>query len=427
LPYPNVAAGPPVPGSAGWQEDNAWVQMRTIMAFVAAVNKDLYGALVFEIDSSRWGESGATSDLSTVTPGMVGGAAGSGRAGAWGTDQIAVEVKNAYINFKIPQVPVTVKAGIQSYAVRPVVCLLKDAAGITAAIELKTDPVTVTIAPMWAKILEGVDNTEADDQDLYGINLSFAFGDIKPGVFFLYQARRQLYDGTPSVEGDSTSWWLGPYIDAKIGPVDATLDFVYNGGTEEFQDGSPFADIDRGGWILRGQVAVTMNKLRIGIGGLYGTGDDLTTNDDESYRVPYISEAAAANQDFLILTGDWVVNAPYGFNQVGGFFKPFSDVGAGVWYVRAFADYQLLSWLTVMGNVGYIGDTTKHGDTFGRDLDDDRSIGWEMDVGTSIAIYKNLSWNTAFGYLIAHKALAGTGGHMPQDPWALATTLVYAF
>jgi len=430
---PNYASGPPggVMGvypidpaggalgsaDAAWNEENAWVQMRTIMALVAVVSKDLYGALVFEIDSNRWGDNGT----------------GANNAGAWGTDQVAVEVKNAYINFKVPQVPVTVKAGLQNFAVRPHLCLIKDGAGLSAVIEFKTDPVTIAIKPLWAKMLEDQDHTQADDQDLYGIDVTFAFGDIKPGVFFLYQAMRERYpNALMPTPGDSEMWWIGPYVDAKIGPVDLTLDFIYSGGKEDYDVGT---DLDHKGWVLRGEAAYTMNKLRVGIGGLYGTGRDMDDpNDDESYRVPYLSEAAAVNKDFLILTGEWVVNAPYGFSYSGGLFKTFSDIGAGVWYVRAFADYQVLDWLTVMGNVGYIGDTTEGhnppyniGDTFGRSADDNDSIGWEIDVGTAIDIYKNLKWSIAFGYLIAGDALNSYADARPDDPWELASTLVYSF
>jgi hypothetical protein len=426
-PFPNASAGPPLPTSAAWNEENAWIQQRTIMALVAVVNKDLYGALVFEIDSDRWGSQAASTSLPAPT---IGGAAGSGRSGAWGTDQIAVEVKNAYINFKVPQVPVTIKAGLQNFAVRPHLCLLKDGAGLSAVIEFKTDPVTIAIKPLWAKMLEDTDHTDADDWDLYGIDLNLAFGDIQPGVFFLYQDMRERY-GAP-MYGDSHMYWIGPYVDAKIGPVDVTFDFIYSGGKEDYEVGT---DLDHDGWVLRGEVGYTLNKLRVGIGGLYGTGDDRSdADDDDSYRVPYLSEAAAANKDFLILTGDWVVNAPYGFSYAGSFFKPFSDIGAGVWYVRAFADYQLLSWLTLSANMGYIGDTTEghgpiylEGDTFGRSADDNDSIGWEMDIGTAIDIYKNLKWSVAFGYLIAGDALNSMGDKRPDDPWALCSTLVYSF
>jgi len=437
LRLPIYLGGPPGTNNWGfgvgaadpaWNEDNAWVQMRTILFFGIRVSQDLYGVVGFQVDSARWGDTGATSDLSTLVPGAVGGAAGSGRAGAWGTDQIAVQVKNAYIDFKVPQVPARIRAGIQPLMLRPQVFIYKDAAGVSARIELAMDPVKLTITPVWLKIWEGVDNTEADDQDLYGIDLNLAFGNIKPGIFFFYQARRQRWDGTVAVEGDSKQWWIGPYIDAQIGPVAATLDFVYNGGVEDFQGASTFDDRDHEGWVLRGEAAYTLNKLRVGVGGLYGSGDDPTTNDIEGYQVPYQGESSALNTDFLIVMGDWGLVGPYGGTyNVFGFYKPFSNTGAGIWYVRAFADYQLTGWLKLMANAGYIGDTVDHGDTFGTDLDDDDSIGWELDVGAQASIYKNLVLCSAFGYLIGGKALSMGPGDRPQDPWAWVTTLSYIF
>jgi len=404
---------PLTPADPAWNEDNAWVQMRTILFFGIRASQDLYGVLGFQVDSARWGDNFT----------------GSGNAGRWGTDQIAVQVKNAYIDFKVPQVPARIRAGIQPLMLRPQVFIYKDAAGVSARIELAMDPVKLTITPVWLKIWEGVDNTEADDQDLYGIDLNLAFGNIKPGIFFFYQARRQRWDGTVAVEGDSKQWWIGPYIDAQIGPVAATLDFVYNGGVEDFQGASTFDDRDHEGWVLRGEAAYTLNKLRVGAGGLYGSGDDPTTNDIEGYQVPYQGESSALNTDFLIVMGDWGLVGPYGGTyNVFGFYKPFSNTGAGIWYVRAFADYQLTGWLKLMANAGYIGDTVDHGDTFGTDLDDDDSIGWELDVGAQASIYKNLVLCSAFGYLIGGKALAGhAGGNRVQDPWAWVTTLSYIF
>lgn len=421
LRLPVYRGGPPGTNAFGfgvgaldpaWNEENAWTQLRTQIYIAARVNENLSGTLGIEIDSSRWGDNGT----------------GSGNAGKWGTDQVAVKVKNAFIDFKVPQVPVWLRAGIQNFQVRRNIFFIADGAGVSARIAFQADPVTVSIRPFWGKIYEGFDHTDADDQDIYGIDLNFAIGDIKPGVFFCYQARRQLYDGTPAVEGDSKQWWLGPYIDAKIGPVAATLDFVYNGGEEDFQGASPFSDIDHEGWIIRGEASYVLNKFRFGLGALYGTGDDPTTNDDEGYNIPHYSEAAALNTDFLIVFGNWGLYAPYGATyNIFGFFKPWSTPGQGVWYVRGFADYQVTGWLKLMANAGYIGDTVDHGDTFGTDLDDDDTIGWELDVGAQVNIYKNLVLSSAFGYLIGGKALSMGPGDRPQDPWAWVTTLSYIF
>jgi len=404
-----------------WNRQSAWVQMRTVLVVTALASRNLYGTLLFEIDSMRWG----TGEGSNIPWAGITGV----DAGVWNADAIAVEVKGAFINFKVPQIPVTLRVGVQPFLKRSHIFMLLDAAGIDANVAFDVGPVKVNINPFWARMLEGLDHTQADDQDFYGIDLTVSGGGIAGGLLFAYQAGRQLYDGVPPIlEGDSMQWWIGPHIDANIGGLAAQLDLIFNLGQEDYQ--LPAAvDRDHDGWILRGEASYTMNKLRFGIGGLYGTGDDPTTpNTDEGYRVPAGSENAFHNKDFLILTGDWGLTCPYGLNNVGGLFRPRSDVGGGVWYVRAFADYQVLNWLKLMFNAGYIGDTVDNGDIFGTDADDDDGIGWELDFGVEINIYKELALNSAFGYLIAGKALASHGpGDRLQDPWMWATTLTYTF
>jgi hypothetical protein len=191
--------------------------------------------------------------------------------------------------------------------------------------------------------------------------------------------------------------------------------------------------------LFRGEASYTMNKFRIGLGGLYGTGDDPTTKDvDEGFNVSYNSESACVQRDFLIATGEWGLSVPFGATaNIIGFYKPWASFGQGIWYVRGFADYQVNDWLKLLANTGYIGDTVRHGDEFGRDENDDHSIGWEIDTAVQVKIYRNLTLSSAFGYLIGGKALsvgngvgsAGpvAGGFRPQDPWAWVTSLSYVF
>jgi len=404
-----------MPGS---DEENAWVQLRTVLVITARASENLAGIWAFEIDSGRWGEDGSMTT-----------SIGTGAAGQWNADAIAVEVKSCLIEFKVPQTPVVLRAGIQNFQVRPHMFLLLDGAGVTARAKFNFDPVTLGFNAFWGKMYEGVDHTQADDQDLYGIDMSIGVGNIKGGAFFAYQALRQAYDGTAYVEGDDMRWWLGAYSDIKVGPVGATLDFIYNGGQADFQGASPVQDIDFEGWVIRGELTYILNKFKFGMGGLYGSGDDRATAEEyEGYTVPLNSEACFFNKDFVILTGDWGLFNPYGNAFVGGLFKPRSNIGEGVWYVRGFMDYQVLSWLKLMANFGYIGDTSENWDTFGRDASDDDSIGWELDLGAQFQIYPNLYFNTTFGYMWAGDAFdEQTGGNNINDPWAWISTLTFIF
>jgi hypothetical protein len=455
LRLPIFTGGPPGMNDFGfgvgaadpaWNEDSFFVQERAQIYITARASENLYGTLGLEIDSARWGDADPS-----PTP-----VANGGWVGRWNADAVAIEVKNLYIDFKVPEIPVWFRVGIQPYAIRPWIMLCDDGAGISARVALKAGNVKIGVNPFWAKIAEGTrtlggvvvptDWTEADDQDLYGVDANVSVGPVKTGMYFIYQARRQLYD-TAFGEGDSKQWWIGPYFDLRMGPLAATFDFVFNGGYEIWESGTitvfninnphafppppPAQGFSRRhqGWSLRGEASYTINKFRFGMGGVYGTGDDPTTRDvDEGFNLNFNGEAAPVRSDFLILGDNWGLVMPYGCsNNVFGFYKPWSTPGQGIWYVRGFADYQLTSWLKLLVNGGYIGDTVKHGDEFGRDLDDDKSIGLELDAAVQIKIYQNLTLSTAFGYLIGGKALSMAGGWRPQDPWGWVTSLSFVF
>ena len=454
------------PADPAWNQQNWWIQQRMQLYITARASQDLYGTIGFEVDSLRWGEAEASFSPATFNAAHT--------IGKWNADAVAITVKHMYIDFKVPYAPVWLRAGIQPYYVRPWVMLSDDAAGISARVALKAGDVKIGINPFWAVMSKGgwaitgggllagtavpgaaTDWTTADDSNLFGIDTNVATGPVKAGLYFIYQNRQKRYD-TPLGEGDSKQWWIGPYFDLKMGPLAATLDFVFNGGYEVRQSGfitifersNPLLvtpplpqDFSRRhqGWLFRGEVSYTMNKLRIGMGGLYGTGDDPTTRDrDEGYNVNFNGETAPVQRDFLIVGGDWGLSVPFGATTtIIGFYKPWSSYGQGIWHVRGFADYQVNEWLKLLVNAGYIGDTVRHGDEFGRDADDDDSIGWEIDTAVQVKIYRNLTLSSAFGYLIGGKALsmgngvgqAGPvpGGFRPQDPWAWVTTLSFVF
>lgn len=422
--------GVPLPTNAAWNEDNAWVQMRTRVKLTARASEDLYGVLYFEMDSTRWGEADT----------------GRNAMGAWNADQVAVEVKNVYIDFRVPpKLPIWIRAGVQNIKIRPNVFFERDAAGITARI--KIDPIKLAITPMYLKRFEGLDHTQADDRDFYAIDLNLPIGPVQVGGYFLWDAVRQW----PTNEDDGHFWWLGAYSDGSIGPVQYNLDFSYSGGTHDF-DTAP--DIDIEGWLVRVAASYVWNKLTVGAGGWYSSGDDYDTTDFEGYALPEPQSGApgAPNEDILILMGGWYGTG--GMNDDGPSFvgaygrygwpaspSPTGSQFGGFWYIRCFADYQVFNWLKIGGQIAYIGDTSKHGDTFGTsreapfgptDLNDNSEIGWEFDIGASIKVYKNLTYNLAFGYLIAGDALdhwdTGSGTNASgQDPWAFITRLEYKF
>jgi hypothetical protein len=433
--YKNISNGTglPLPTNAGWNQDNFWLQMRLRALLTARASDDLYGVFYIESDSTRWGEAEVTSNP-------------SGTIGKWNADAVAVEVKNLYIDFRVPpKLPIWIRAGIQGIKIRDNVFISNDGAGITARI--KIDPINLNINPMYMKRWEGQDFTEADDRDIYAVDVNMPAGPVKFGTYFLWDEARHW----PTIADNGHLWWLGAYSDGKIGPVQYNFDFSYSGGRIDY---AATPDVEYKGWLIRAVASYTQNRLTVGAGGWYSSGNDVRTNDFEGFAlIEGRSEAPGApNDDTLILMGDWfgtggMTTAPsfvgtYGNYGVAGITAPAtgSQFG-GFWYVRAFTSYQLFSWLKLGFQVAYIGDTTKHGDTFGTarkapfgatDLDDDSGIGWEFDIGANITIYRNLTYNLGFGYLVAGGALdqwnASSGrNNRPHDPWAFITRLAYTF
>lgn len=429
----------------GWADHsfnktNWWLQMRGNIFIVARASADLQGVFGIEVNSTRFGEGDAASQ--------------SGLAGKWNADAIAIQVKSMYIDFKVPAVPLRLKVGIQPYQLRNAVFLYADAAGITGNLKILAGDYAFNINPFWAVMSKGLwtgvpyaptaatDQTTADDSNFFGVDVNAVLGDIKPGVFFAMQKQGQYYGDT----GDRSLWWLGAYADMKFGGLAVTADFVYNGGYDFWKSGVMVTGLEmttprytysnphtysvrHEAWLARGVVSYTLDKLTIGAGALYGTGDNPGTKDkNEGYQVPWRSEAGKFNDDFLVLTGDWGYREPYGLQTTGGLFKTWCTPGQGVWYVRGFADFAVTDWLKLKFNTGYIGDTVHNADEFGTDGNDDKSVGWEIDGAVQINIYKNLYFDNAFGYLIGGKALAGqAGGYRTQDPWAFISCLTYVF
>jgi hypothetical protein len=400
-----------VPASDRLDETGAYMAMQAQLGITARASEDLYGAFLFEMDSRRFGEAGI----------------GGGSIGAYGTDQVAVEVKHVYIDFRLPpKLPVWFRVGIQPYAVRPHVFMYADAAGATARVSV--DAIKLGLTAMYAKANDADDYEAVTGSEIYGFDVNVPIGPVTPGAFFLYEDVR--------VEGpdpdDTSLWWIGGYIDGMVGPVRGSLDFIYSGGQV---DNRVAADQDIDSWLIRGEFAFIWNKLEVGVGGWYVEGEDTDTTDSETFQLPRgFSETRPINGDFMVFNDGWMGSS--GWHRPGIITGPAIN-WPGFWSVRGFVYYQIVDWFRVGGQVAYIGDTHSGAadtgaypntiDALGSDADDDESIGWEFAVGTNVTIYKNLSLNTAFGYLMAGKALSIGTGVEPDDPWIIASRLMYVF
>jgi len=342
--------------------------------------------------------------------------------------------------------------------------MITDGSGITAG--LKLDP--VTIAPMWAKQIEGKD-AASDDIDFYGLHANAKLGSLTVGGYGLY-FNMNTYPGynvtgtygvTPTHKADF--WWFGGYVDGKVGPVNIQTDFIYDFGEVKARGDNPAEKVKYSGYIGRAKIEFPWEKFSFGGVGMYASGSDLNktgyaglpgetvannaANPGASRKVnsfvvtPGSEQAAITGDDFFVF-GNFVTLevAPLNMSTASATLTHTVHRGSygGMWFAKLFAGYKVTPWYKVNLEALYLGDTTLHGNTLGNAvhpngrLRDDTDIGWEFNLINEINIYKNLKWDLGAGYLIAGDALdqrVGTTNFNKSmhNPWIVATKLRYTF
>jgi hypothetical protein len=386
----------------------SFINSRAELQFTLRASEDLYGIFKFRMDSGHFGSAAA------------------GEWAAAGGGHIAVQVQELFMDFRVPpKLPVWVRVGLQPVMIRPWLFSGSDFPGVSA--RLNVAPIKLDVTGYFVKMSDPDTWFAGDGAEFYAVDskipLSFGSVNIAPGVFFAYQNIRYSATANPD---DQALWWLGVNADGKIGPVNMQVDFIYNGGTLHNET---IDDVSYSSWLIGGQLSYVMKKLEVGIGGRYIKGEDTDTNTIEQFQLPggpnFASEARPISGEFIVFDNGWFTFGP-GWPGLGLIDGPATN-WPGYWDVRAFAYYQVTDWLKVGAQLGYIGDTVSGADAIGTDGDDDNNIGWEMDFGVNVQIYKNLALETGFGYLFAGKALSLDTGYAPQDPWGLQARLMYYF
>jgi len=431
-----------------------WVQ-RFELFFHAKASEDLKGVVRFRMDSipNPWG---------TI-------AQGQNSIGYWGSEQASVEVKEAYLDFKIPgiQCPTWVRAGVQFFSLRPEVFLYPAGPGISFGSNIPLADGTLGLSGGWGKIREYDDGatwnatTGRPGAGAESANLFFLAGDYKAKAGISGGLYVALATGERKVTGASMDkgnvWWIGLYSDGKVGPVNYNLDVIYNTGKEDYSrlqdikyNGwlARVQDIKYNGWLARAVLTYPYQNFNFGLGGLYVSGVNWEKFREKGkyngFVLPPGTETFGPNSDSLIVLSGWGTGpgivGDIGWWTVPKSLAPISGMDLarrgwpGVWGVRLFADYKALQWLTLSGQVAYWGDTEKYGNALeGVVTDkkyDDKDIGLEVNLGAKIDIYKNLAWRLVFGYLFAGSAADGktkAGDKKYDDPYAFVSTLIYTF
>jgi hypothetical protein len=432
-----------------------YLESRGRLKFDAIMGKEMSGTFYFEVDSSRWGD---------VPGGQIGVISDRGKMGYWGNaDRAAVEVKNVYLDFGVPFIPVptTVRVGLQGIGIRP--ALLLSADGMAVNVGIKIDPVLIN--PIWAKANENKDYA-SDDSDLYILHANAKVGTLTVGGYGLYFNQNTYPNFASSVYitgagGETISstvpgtmradfWWFGFYTDGKVGPLNLNFDFIYDKGKvkSRLTPGTP--DVKYNGWATMLHLAFPWEKFAFGGKFMYATGADLNKTDKTglpngtntkvgSYVVPTGSESGGGFGESIAFYSTGINRGDTGIANNANYTQANRGGIGGTWMAKLYADFNATPEFKLTFQGLYIGDTAKHGNTFGTALKadgvtcrDDGDIGIEADVIATFKIYKNLTYTIGGGYLWAGDAMdlwnAATGTNFtPKNPWQVTSNLTYSF
>ena len=423
----------------------------------AVASESLSGTVYFEIGDTTWGQN-------------VSG-------GALGADQKIVELKNAYIDWMVPNTDLKFRMGIQGIQLPNVAggsaILDDDVAGIVASYQFNEN---VGLTALWARPYNdnwgdkstrwaGSDTQYAnyhDNMDLFALMLPLTFDGVKVTPWVMYGMRgenvevRGEMQPYPVVANDTavgnthkaygSMFWAGLPISLTLwDPLNVELDINY-GYVESMgrYDALRYNDLtsrmgstEREGWLVKALVEYKMDWGTPGIFGWYASGDDGNVKNG-SERMPTISGCG----NFMSFMGD----GNYGWSSDGSLYDR-NMTYAGTWGIGLrIHDLSFVEDLKHSFRVAYWGGTNSPKMAkYAKDSWGWNTGGWdgpylttndgllEFNLVNSYQIYENLEANLELGYIVnmmdddPWKRSYRSDSYKKQDAWKAQLIFAYSF
>ena len=418
----------------------------------AVASEALSGTVFFEIGDQVWGnaESG----------------------GALGADGTVVELKNAYIDWMVPNTDLKFRMGIQGIQLPNVAggsaVFDDDVAGVVASYQFNEN---VGLTTFWARPYN--DNYAAradrtnyqDNMDLFALMVPLTFDGVKVTPWAMYgmagansktvksmgpYTRPISLDGvanTTTSKAYGSMFWAGLPISLTLwDPLNVELDINY-GYVESMGrytadryngTGSRMGDTKREGWLVKALVEYKMDWGTPGIFGWYASGDDGNVKNG-SERMPTVSGCG----NFMSFMGD----GNYGWSSAGSLYDR-NLTYTGTWGIGLrIHDLSFVEDLKHSFRVAYWGGTNspsmakyvKHSWGWDNGLDKDghyltTNDGLlEFNLVNSYQIYENLEANLELGYIVnmmdddTWKRSYRNDSYKKQDAWKAQLIFAYSF
>ena len=133
-----------------------------------------------------------------------------------------LRIKNAFVQFDMPGVPVTFTVGQQDFSTPKAIISVEDYTGVKAAVRAFGGEHVL----FWARPQDARFETVADDGDWFGFVPSFDIGgfEVSPHISYL------ITHGATARLQDAEIWFFGVDASGKVGPVAFTADLIFQTG-----------------------------------------------------------------------------------------------------------------------------------------------------------------------------------------------------
>ena len=433
----------------------------------AVASESLSGTVFFEIGDQMWGnaESG----------------------GALGADGKEVKVKNAYIDWMVPNTDLKLRMGLQAVAMPNVAggsaIMDGDAAAVVASYQFNDN---VGLTALWMRPLndnyagrvygdrEDYQKNYLDNMDLFALMLPLKFDGVEltPWAMYGMQGKNTRFnegevetaDGALSVtlpgylpgmnfgpgglgktsKAYGSMFWAGlPVAITAFDPLNIEFDINYGyveamGRYDVLKRGTDWVrgNSKREGWLVKALVEYKMDWGTPGIFGWYSSGDDGNVKNG-SERMPTMSGCA----NFMSFMGD----GNYGWGDPRLYDRNLTY--AGTWGVGLrIHDMSFVEDLKHSFRVAYWGGTNSPAmakyvkDAYGWDngtpegpylTTNDGLL--EFNLVNSYQIYENLEANLELGYIVnmvdddTWKRSYRNDSYKKQDAWKAQLIIAYTF
>jgi hypothetical protein len=386
-----------------WDDNGNWIDQRLRMYFTFIASERLQVVTKWEADT-LWGNE---------TPG-----AGRHGGGDVGADATNLEMKNAYIDFMIPNTPTRAKLGVQGITLMEGWLVSDDFSA--AVLTTPLDPVEVMLGYIAARNEDVFD--EAENIDDWVLAVTYGQGPFSAAGIVFYQYGHDNAVSTSFADGVTNNHLvdLGVALGYKMDMVAAKLNFIKNFGSYDHHG----EDVDYEGWMINAGVDFFVQNFTLSLGGFYTSGDNDVTESDGNFahlagRSYYWSEMMGLG------TLDANVGEAGDYDRVAdnGNYRAW-DGPSNLWTITAGVAWQALETTKLTFNYYYIGtaDSVVADEQTG---ETDDSIGHELNLYLDQDVVDGLKLRLVGAYLFADDAF--TVNPDDDDAYELGAQLQWAF